>query len=205
MAALIEVAPFRHRDRVDLVRGALDAWLHPPTPSRAPAIAALVGGGLWTVAAAAVVVQPAPPDWPGYLAEIVVLALVAAGFLLVATLGCSLRVGDRGGRAMGLAAVVGVVGYLAWIGALAATAAGRTDAQTLAAAQTFAMIGTILIGVALLRAGDVAVGVLILTGAVALLVPWTVMWLVFGASWTAVGMVIVTGRSGWPGARWGAA
>ena len=106
---------------------------------------------------------------------------------------------------MGLAAVVGVVGYLAWIGALAATAAGRTDAQTLAAAQTFAMIGTILIGVALLRAGDVAVGVLILTGAVALLVPWTVMWLVFGASWTAVGMVLVTGRSGWPGARWGAA
>ena len=33
MRALLEVAPARRGDRRDLVRGALDAWLHPPEPS----------------------------------------------------------------------------------------------------------------------------------------------------------------------------
>ena len=202
MRALIEAGPLRRRDRLDLLRGALDAWLHPSTPSRIPALGALIGGGLWTVAAAGVVFQPAPPDWPGYLAEIVVLALVAAAFLLVATLGCALRVGDTGGRWMALAVVLSVTGYLAWIAALAATVGGMTGGVTLAAAQTLAMLGTTLVGASLVRAGDEVVGVLIVTGAVAMLIPWTGTWLVFGATWTAVGIILGMERSGLSGDRW---
>ena len=112
------------RDRVDLVRGALDAWLHPPTPSRIPAVAALVGGGLWTLVAAGVVFQPAPPDWPGYLAEAVPLALVAVAFLLVATLGCALRSGDRRRRRSAASgAIVTTLGY----GVVARDAGGDRD------------------------------------------------------------------------------
>ena len=33
-----------------------------------------VGGGLWTMVAARVVSQPVPPDWPGYLIEVVPVA-----------------------------------------------------------------------------------------------------------------------------------
>ena len=56
----------------------------PPIPSRTPAVAALVGGGLWTVVAAGVLFQPAPPDWPGYLLEVVPTATLAVAFLFVA-------------------------------------------------------------------------------------------------------------------------
>jgi hypothetical protein len=202
MAVLIEVAPLRRRDRVDLVRGALDAWLHPAARSRVPALAALLGGGFWTVAAAAVLFQPTQPEWPGYLAEIIALATVAAGFLLVATLGCALRAGDGGRRAMGVAVALSCIGYFAWIAALVATAAGLIGDPPLAAAQTLAMIGTTLVGAALLRADEEAVGFLIVTGAVAMLIPWTGTWLVFGATWTAVGIILWMGRSGLPGDRW---
>lgn len=202
MAVLIEARPLHLRDRADLVRGALDSWLHPPTRSRVPVIAALIGGGLWTVAAAAVVFQPVPPQWPGYLVEILGLALVAAGFLLLATLGCSLRLGDGAGRAMAVAVALTIAGYVAWIIALGATAAGSLDGPTLAAAQTVAMLGTTLVGAVLVRAGDVAVGLLVMLGPIAMLIPWTVTWLVLGASWTAVGCLLAVERSRRPGPGW---
>ena len=62
MEALLTVAP-GSRERVDLMRGALDAWLHPAAPSRVPAIAALIGGGLWTIAAR--VPSATPPSRTG--------------------------------------------------------------------------------------------------------------------------------------------
>jgi hypothetical protein len=190
MIALLEVAPVRARMRLDLVRGALDAWLHPPTPSRVPAVAALAGGGLWTVAAAGVVAQPVPPDWPGYLAEIVVLALAAAALLLVATLGCALRVGDAGGPAMRAGSALTAIGFVAWLAVLAVAAVDRADAATLAAAQTLAMIGATLVGIVLVRAGDWPIGALVVIGSVAMLVPWTPAWLVFGGAWTAIGVLL---------------
>ena len=190
MVALIEGAPLGRRARFDLVRGALDAWLHPPTPSRAPAFAALIGGGLWTVAAAAVVFQPVPPQWPGYLLEILGLAFLATAFMLAATLGCSLRDGDRGGRTMAVAKALSIVGYLGWIATIGATATGILDGPWLAAAQTVAMLGSALVGAVLVRLGDHVVGSLVMLGSVAMLIPWTVSWLVLGASWTAVGLVM---------------
>lgn len=199
---MLDDANLRAADLVDLMRGALDAWLHPPTPSRIPAAAAIIGGGIWTIVAAGVVFQPVPLDWPGYLGETMLLATVAAVVLLIATLGCALRAGDVGGPAMTLAALLTTVGYVAWLAALLGTSSGVADAPTLAAAQTIAMIGTLLVGVLLIRASDEPVGFLVLTGAVAMLVPWVVAWLVFGAAWTAIGITLIIERPRRPPPRW---
>ena len=195
MLAVLDAGPLRAQDWLDLLRGALDAWLHPMTPSRLPAVAALVGGGLWTVVAAAVVFQPVPSDWPGYLVDVLPLAIVAAGFLLVASLGCALRAGDGGGRAMGVAVGLSLVGYLAWMAALAGTAAGLTDGPALAAAQAVAMVGTMLVGAILVRRGDGPVGLLVVAAPVSMLIPWTITWLAFGAAWTAIGIILELERS----------
>jgi len=196
MLALLEAGPVSRRDGFDLARGALDAWLNPPTRSRIPAAAALIGGGLWTVAAAAVVFQPAPPDWPGYLFDTLAIGLVAAGFLMVATLGCAMRVGDRGGRVLTLAIALTIAGYLGWIAALAGTAAGLADAPTLAFAQTIAMISTTSVGVVMVRGGLDGIGPLVMLASIAMLVPWIAMWLVFGATWTAIGIILATESAG---------
>jgi hypothetical protein len=195
MAALLEEGPASFRGGVDLVRGALDVWLNPPTPSRVPIAAALAGGGLWTVVAAGVVFQPVPLDWPGYLAETLVMALLAVGFLFVATLGCVLRIADGQSRAAGVVTAVAGLGYLAWIAALGAAVAGVADGPTLATAQTVALVGTALVGVMLVRAGDEMIGLMLLAGASAMIVPWAVTWLAFGLAWTAVGLALAVERT----------
>jgi hypothetical protein len=94
------------------------------------------------------------------------------------------------------------VGYLAWIAALAATAAGSLDGPALAAAQTLAMLGTAFIGVVLVRVGDVPVGLLVLIGSASMLLPWTGAWLVLGASWNAVGWLLLIDRLRTRGPGW---
>jgi hypothetical protein len=196
MAALLEERQPDRRERLDLIRGALDAWLHPPTPSLAPMLAALIGGGLWTVVAAAVLAQPAPPDWPGYLAEIVPIAVVAAVCLLVAATACVLRAGEARSRAIGFATGLVLVGHLTWIGMLGATHLGMVGGAPLAAAQALAMVGTIAVGLVLVRAHDEPIGFLLIAAPVAMLVPWTVTWPAFGAAWTAIGIVMWLDRAG---------
>ena len=190
MRALLELAPPSRHDRLDLARGALDAWLHPPQPSHLPALAAFLGGGLWTVAAVGVMVQPVPPDWPGYLTDVIPIALVAVGCLLVAVVGVAVRAADNGGRSAGLAVGLAVAGYGVWFATLAATASGAGNAVTLWAAQAVAMVATAAVGAVLVRVGEDRIGSLVLLAAGAMLVPWTVMWLVFGACWTAIGVVL---------------
>jgi hypothetical protein len=202
MEALLEARRPGLRERVDLVRGAADAWLHPATRSRVPAAAALIGGGLWTITAAAVNTQPTPSDWPGYIAEVLGFALVAAVFLLIAAVGCFLRANGRGRRPGTIAIWLTVAGHVAWIAALAATASGVLESPVLAAAQTLAMLGAALVGVVLVRVGDLAVGFLILVGSAAMLLPWTLTWLVLGAAWNGVGWLLVIERSKRPGAGW---
>lgn len=195
MEALLEARPVSWRGRLDLVRGAIDAWIHPPTRSRTPAVAALVGGGLWTVVAAGVLFGPTPPDWPGYLLEVVPVAVVAVAVLSVAVLGCALRSGDAGGGVFRLTTAIAVTGYGSWVVALVATAAGLVDQPGLAAAQTLAIVGTTLIGAALVMSGDETIGGLITASGIAMLVPWSPGWLVFGAAWTAIGIVLWLERS----------
>jgi hypothetical protein len=199
MQALLDEAPPRPHDRIDLARGALDAWLHPPVPSRLPPVAALVGGAAWTAVALGVVLQPVPPDWPGYLHESLALAIVAAGSLLAATLSLAVRTADAGGRAAGLAAGLAAIGYVVWVSALVATLGGAADAVTLAAGQTLAMVGTATVGLMLVGAGEGTVGTLLVLAAAAMLVPWTPAWLAFAACWTVVGVVLAFERAAWPG------
>jgi hypothetical protein len=195
MEALLEARRPDRRERLDLVRGALDAWVHPAKPSLAPILAALIGGGLWTVVATAVLVQPAPLDWPGYLAEVLPLAAVAACCLLVAVLGCSLRAGEARSRAGGLATALVLVGYLAWIGLLGASILGVVGSAALAAAQALAMIGTIAVGLILVRSGDEPIGFLLVAAPVAMLAPWTATWLAYGAAWTVIGLAMWLDRA----------
>jgi len=196
MVALLEQRQVDRRDRVDLLRGALDAWLHPPVPSVVPFAAALAGGGVWTVVATAVLVQPVPPDWPGYLLEITPLALVGAICLFVAVAGCLLRSGEPWRRPDALAALLAVGGYSAWIAALGATVAGAIGGAPLAAAQAVAMIGTVFVGLGLIRRRDEPIGLLLIATPVTMLVPSTGSWLVFGFGWTAIGIALLVDRSG---------
>ena len=92
---------------------------------------------------------------------------------------------------------------MAWIAALAGTATGHADGPVLAAAQSLAMVGTLIVGLLLLRSGDQALGMLVVVGPVAMLVPWTATWLVFGAAWTAIGIVLIVERSSPAGGRAG--
>ena len=196
MSAMLELVPPRRGDRRDLVRGALDAWLHPPEPSHLPALAALLGGGIWTMIAARVVSQPVHPDWPGYLMDVVPLALVAAIFLLVAVIGIALRAADAHGRLTGLAIAAVIVGYGAWIAAMAGTITGAGDPVALWATQLFAMVVTAGVGL-LVRSSDERLGSLVMLAAGAMLLPWSGAWLVFGTCWTAIGLVILVARSLW--------
>ena len=196
MQALLEVAPTRRGDRRDLVRGALDAWIHPPEPSYAPALAALLGGGIWTMVAARVASQPVQPDWPGYLTEVVPFALVAAVFLFIAVVGIAFRAADAHARSTALAIVATIAGYGAWIVAMAVTVDGATHPGVLWATQTVAMVATIGVGL-LVRSVDERLGSLVVLAAGAMLLPWSGAWLVFGTCWTAIGLVILVARSIW--------
>jgi hypothetical protein len=77
-----------------------------------------------------------------------------------------------------------------WIGMLGATLLGAVDGPALAAAQALAMVGTIAVGLILVRARDEQIGFLLIAAPVAMLVPWAVSWLAFGSAWTAIGVVM---------------
>jgi hypothetical protein len=115
---LLEERPPALRDSIDLIRGALDAHLHPPTGSRLPSFAAILAGAAWTVVALAVLSEPVAPDWPGFLAWTLVPGLIGAVAGLVASLGLALRLGDAPGR-LGRVAVAAVlithVGWAIWL------------------------------------------------------------------------------------------
>ena len=195
MRALLDAAQPRRGHRRDLVRGALDAWLHPPEPSHVPAFAALLGGGIWTTIAARVVSQPVQPDWPGYL---------LGSFRSPWSLRLPAHRGDRdrapsGRRAWArtaLAIVAALAGYGAWFVAMAGTLDGATDPGRAVGDPLAAMFATVGIGL-LVRTADERLGSLVILAAGAMLLPWAGAWLVFGTCWTAIGLVILVARSLW--------
>lgn len=190
MTALLEARRMTPRDGVDLVRGAIDAWLHPATPSLVPAGAALLGGGLWTIVAVGVLAQPVPLDWPGHLLETVPLATVAAVSLLVAATGCLLRSGEASSRLRAFATGLLVVGCVTWIAMLAGTLLGWVSGPALGAAQTAAMAGIAAVGLTLIRDRIDPIGLLLFVAPVALLIPSVMTWPLFGAAWTAIGIAL---------------
>lgn len=187
LAVLADMKIDRHA-RVDLVRGAVDARLH--AGSRLPAAAALLSGGTWTIAGVAVVGQPVPPDWPGYLIDILPLTIVAVAAGLVGIVGCWARRSDSAGRLGTLGALVALAGHVGWAFLLVATLVQAGSPQATLVCQAIALAGCLLIGLVLVRTDDVPIGAVILLATATMLFGWPGAWLAFGLAWTVVGVLL---------------
>lgn len=187
--AVLEQADLGPRARLDLARGAVDARLH--AQSRWPAAAALLAGGAWTIAGIAVVGQPAPPDWPGYLVDVLPLAVVAVVAGLIAVVGCWARRSDVGGRLGTIGALIAVAGHIAWAVTLVAAIAQVGYGAGTMVAQATALVGCILVGLMLTRTADLPIGAAILLASAVMLFGWPIAWPMFGLAWTLVGVLLL--------------
>jgi hypothetical protein len=200
MTSLLELRPPDVRARIDLVRGAFDAHLRggpePLRPGRAIA-AALVAGGAWTIAGVASVGGPVPPDWPGYLASTLPVAVIGAVAILVASLAAARLAWSSNGPTVELVVAAIVIGNLAWAGALLVAALGGPYGAMTAIAQTLAAIATVGLGLVLLRAGVHPIGEIVLVAGAMMLLPTPAAWVLAGALWTGLGLwQVVDARSG---------
>ncbi len=198
MLALLEARELGLREALDLVRGAMDARLHPPAPSILPPLASIAGGGLWTIVAIRLASEPVPADWPGFTLDNLPLASAAAICLVGALIGLVLRLGDLPARptaGVALAIACGV----AFVLALAAASIGMWYGAITGAAMTAAALGMAGVAFLLVRRGDVVLGTLALAAPLALLIPTTVAWIPFGLAWVLVGGLQLAGRGRLPG------
>jgi hypothetical protein len=175
-------------ERWDLVRGALDAWLHPPVPSRVASLAAISGGATWTVMGVVEAKDP-PTDWPGYAMDVLPLAVVGATLLAVAAASLWLRLGDRTSRVERGALALVVLGHAAWIAGLVAMGLGAGVAAAVGVASAIAAVAAGLVGLALAARGDWPVGAILALAPAALVLTVPAAWLLFGLTWSAVGLV----------------
>jgi hypothetical protein len=190
MLALLETAGIGWRGRIDLVRGAIDARIH--EPSRVPAVAAIVCGGLWTFIGAGIAAQPVPPDWPGYLLETLPIAAVAVVSGAVAIVGCWARRSDAAGRRGAIAIAVAIACQVIWAAVLVAAFMGAADGAVTAAGQVIGVVGVILVGLTLLATGDLVIGGLLVLAPTLLLFGLPFAPLGYGFAWTLAGFVLLT-------------
>jgi hypothetical protein len=196
MLAVLEDRDIGWRDRVDLVRGALDAhWLAPRSIATAVG-AALLAGAAWTTAAIVTLGEPVLPDWPGYLEVTLPLGLVAVSAGLVATFAEASRDVEHSGRSWGWAIRLALVGQSLWAVALAVAALGGPYGAITAVAATTGAVALVTLGLVALRARGTwtAAGLVVIGGV--LLVPSIGAWLVAGATWTAIGLMAWSRRTG---------
>lgn len=187
---VLEEAGLSRRGAVDLVRGAADARLH--SPSRVPPAAALLAGGIWTLMGTWIVTQPAPPDWPGYTFDVLVPAIAAVMTGLVAVVGAWAVGSDAAGRRVGGAAIaLAVGGHAAWMIALIAALAGAASGPLTALGQGLGVSGCAIVGIVMLRAGQVRLGTVLALAPTVMLFGWPSAWLAFGLGWTLVGMLLL--------------
>lgn len=179
------------RSRIDIVRGALDARLHPDSPSRLPVVAALTTSALATAHAIALATQPVPTEWPGYLDDALPLIAGAVAAAIPAIIGLWLRLGDEDGAIGRAGIVLAVIGHLGWLLALIAAATRVAYGPSIAVVAAIAMTGTILVGVALVGHSRTALGGLLAAAGLAGLAPPALGWATFAAAWTGVAAVLV--------------
>lgn len=195
MLDLLGARPPTWRDSIDLVRGALDAHLHPRSPSRLPAFAAILAGAAWTVVALAVLAEPVPPDWPGFLAWTLAPGLIGAVAGLIASVGLALRLGDVPGRLGRVALGAVVLTHGAWAVLLIAAILGSEYGAPTAATGTAAAIATIALGLVLARGDQHPYGEgLVLVGG-ALLLPPPLAWVATAVAWTSLGVWLLVDRT----------
>jgi hypothetical protein len=133
--------------------------------------------------------QPAPLDWPGYLAETLPLLAGSAPLLALAAIGASTRLGDPNPAAARLGRAIVTLGSATWTALLVAATANLVGGPPLAVAASATAAGTLLLGVALLGAGDGLVGTAMLAASVFLVVPTPWAPAAYGAAWTAVAVL----------------
>jgi hypothetical protein len=188
LAAVIDARPIDWRVRLDLVRGAIDAHLHPRTPPSIGILAPFVAGGAWITAGAATLIEPVPPDWPGYLVWTLPLGLIGAIAALRILLAAGRRSGLRAPAATGAAVLIAVAGHVIWIVALAIALIGGPYGAITAAGQSIAAVGTIGIGLVRWRVADHPIGEAVLMAGGAMLVPSPAAWVVVGTAWLATAL-----------------
>jgi len=191
LADLLDREALGLRTRLDLVRGAVDAHLHPATPSPLPVLTALTASALATAHALAIASQPVATEWPGYLDDALPLITGSVAAMIPALIGLWLKLGDDDGPLGRVGVVLGVVGATAWLLALLAAAARVAYGPATAAAATVAMAGTAVLGVALFGRSRVALGVLVAAAGSAGVAPPALAWPAFAAAWTGVAVVLV--------------
>lgn len=179
------------RARLDLLRGAIDAHLHPATPSPLPVAAALTASALAAAHALALAVQPVPTDWPGYFEDALPLSIGSVVALLPTLIALWLKLGDGDGALGRLGILLAIVGHGAWLVALIAALARVEYGPLTAAAGTLAMAGTAMLGVALVGRARIAFGVLLTGAALAGIAPPSLGWPAFAAAWTGVAAALV--------------
>ena len=203
LQAILEAERLGLRIRFDLLRGALDAHLHPSTPSPLPVAAALTASALAVAHAIALAAQPVPTDWPGYLEDALPLLIGSVVALVPVLIGLWLKLGDGDGPVGRLGVVLAVVGHGAWLVALVAALTHVAYGPLTAAAATMAMAGTAVLGIALAGRSRPLLGVLLAVAALAGVAPPGLGWPAFAAAWTGVAGVLLADfgrRSEDPGA-----
>lgn len=195
MADLLATRPPRWSDAVDLVRGALDAHLHPPTRSRIPGLAAVTAGAAWVVVAMGVLVEPVAPDWPGLLAWTLPPAAIAAAASVLALAGIILGVGSGRNLIARGAVAGGLLGSAGLATALIVAVVGGPYGVITGAALSLAGVGAIGCGSVLAARGATLLGPLVAVAGAAWLLPAPVGWLIAGAAWSAVGARLVMDRA----------
>jgi hypothetical protein len=191
LEAVLETDGLGMRSRLDLIRGAVDARLHPAVPSPLPVVAALSASAFAVAHAIALGTEPVPTDWPGYLEPALPLIIASVLALIPAVIGLWLKLGDADGALGRVGIILAVVGYVAWLAALVAAATRLAYGPFTAAAATVAMVGTAALGAALVGRARVLLGTLLGAAALAGVAPPAVGWPAFAAAWTAVAVVVV--------------
>jgi hypothetical protein len=191
LQALLEDERVGLRTRLDLVRGALDAHLHPAVPSRLPVAAAVTASGLAVAHAIALATQPVATDWPGYLDDALPLITGCVAASIPALVGLWLRLGDTDGAFGRLGVAMAVLGHGAWVFALLGASLHLAYGPLTALAATLAMTGMALLGIALAGRGRVVLGVLLAAAGLAGVAPPAWGWPAFAAAWTGVALAVV--------------
>jgi hypothetical protein len=179
------------RMRLDLVRGAVDAHLHPLAPSRLPVLAAVTASALAVAHAIALAAQPVATDWPGYQEEALPLIIGSVAAAIPAIVGLWLRLGDGDGALGRLGLLLAVVGHGAWLVALVAALARVAYGPLTGAVAAVAMTGMAVLGVALVGRGRLGLGMLVAAVGLAGVAPPAWGWGALAAAWTGVAVILV--------------
>jgi hypothetical protein len=202
LQAVLEAERIGLRARVDLIRGAMDAHLHPQLPSPLPVVAAGTASAFAVAHAVALWAQPVPTDWPGYLDEALPLIIASVVALVPVLIGLWLKLGDRDGAIGRFGIVSALVGHLAWLAALLAALTHVSYGPLTAVAATVAMAGTAALGIALVGRARLLLGALLAGAALAGIAPPGIGWAAFAAAWTGIAIVLLIEfgrRSGFEG------